>query len=142
MLPTIHGEFGVVGDPELRFSEKGSGWLKVRGIAKDRTRDSSGTWADGDPLFIDIVCNAGAEHLYESIVKGDTIMVIGKLKQREYEKNGEKKTVFEVRADSIGVSTRWNPAKTPASMQASSSSTQTVADMLGATEVTETVAPF
>lgn len=143
MLPTIHGEFGVVADPELRFSGNGSAWLKVRGIAKDRVRDASGTWSDGDPLFIDIVCNQGAENLFESIVKGDTIIVSGKLKQREYEKDGEKRTVMEVRADSIGVSVRWGTARTPGSVQASGNTVQNAADALGASIVTDSeVAPF
>jgi single-strand DNA-binding protein len=111
MLPIITGEFGVVAEPDLRFSEKGAAWLKLRVIAKDRVRDASGTWGDGDPLFIDIVTNNGAEHLFESIVKGDTIMVIGKLKQREYEKDGEKRTVMEVEVEEIGPSLKYATAK-------------------------------
>lgn len=144
MLPTINGEFGVVADPDLRFSNNGTAWLKLRGIAKDRVRDASGTWSDGDPLFIDIVCNQGAENLFESIVKGDTIIVSGKLKQREYEKDGDKRTVIEIRADSIGVSVRWGTARTPGSIQSSMNTVQDAADVLGATPITPDpeVAPF
>ncbi len=142
MLPTIHGEFGVVAEPDLKFSNNGTAWLKVRGIAKDRVRDASGTWSDGDPLFIDIVCNQGAENLFESIVKGDTITVSGKLKQREYEKDGVKRTVMEIRADSIGVSVRWGTARTPGSLQASSG-TAVAQETLGATDITDSdAAPF
>lgn len=140
MLPTIHGEFGVVADPELRFSDKGSAWIKVRGIAKDRVRDNTGNWSDGDPLFIDILLSGqSAEHLFESIVKGDTITVTGKLKQREYEKDGEKRTAMEIRADSIGVSVRWGTAKTAKSLE---SNVSKVAKELGATVLEDTVVPF
>jgi single-strand DNA-binding protein len=140
MLPTIHGEFGVVADPELRFSDKGSAWIKVRGIAKDRVRDNTGNWSDGDPLFIDILLSGqSAEHLFESIVKGDTITVTGKLKQREYEKDGEKRTAMEIRADSIGVSVRWGTAKTAKSLE---SNVSKVAEELGATVLEDTVVPF
>lgn len=140
MLPTIHGEFGVVADPELRFSDKGSAWIKVRGIAKDRVRDNTGNWSDGDPLFIDILLSGqSAEHLFESIVKGDTITVTGKLKQREYEKDGEKRTAMEIRADSIGVSVRWGTAKTAKSLD---SNVSKVAEELGATVLEDTVVPF
>jgi single-strand DNA-binding protein len=79
--------------------------------------------------------------LFDSIVKGDTIMVIGKLKQREYEKDGEKRTVMEIRADSIGVSTRWGPAKTVASLAASGGAAA-AKDALGAVEIEQTEAPF
>jgi single-stranded DNA-binding protein len=112
-LPTITGEFGIVADPEIRFGTTGSAWLKVRGIAKDRKPDGKGGFADGDPLFIDIVVNHGAENLYESVVKGDSVIVTGKLKAREH----EGKTYYEIRADSVGVSTRWNPAKTAKSSE-------------------------
>ena len=141
MLPFISGEFGVVAEPEIRFSEKGSAWIKIRGIAKDRVRDANGTWGDGDPLFIDIVTGMGAEHLYDSIVKGDTITVTGKLKQRQYEKDGEKRTVMEIRADSVGVSTRWGPAKTQGALDAGSS-IDTAKEMLGGVEIEPTEAPF
>lgn len=140
MLPMINGEFGIVGDPELRFSDKGSAWLKIRGIAKDRTRDSNGNWADSDPLFIDILYSGQAcQNLYESVVKGDTITVSGKLKQREYEKDGEKRTAMEIRADSIGVSVRWTTAKTPKSQEMT---TPQVADALGATVIATDEVPF
>jgi single-strand DNA-binding protein len=141
MLPSIVGEFGIVADPQLRFSDKGSAWLKLRGIAKDRVRDANGTWADGDPLFIDIVTNNGAENLYESIVKGNTVIVMGKLKQREYEKDGQKHTVLEIRAESIGVSTRWATAKTPDVLSTTSNTIADAAQALGATEITD-AAPF
>ena len=141
MLPIIHGEFGVVADPELRFSDKGSAWIKVRGIAKDRVRDSSGNWSDGDPLFIDILLSGqSAERLFESVVKGDTITVSGKLRQREYEKDGEKRTAMEIRADSIGVSVRWNTAKTPNASQ--TTAVADIAEALGAEVIDTSDAPF
>lgn len=112
-LPIISGEFGVVADPEIRFSERGTGWAKIRGVAKDRKRDANGNWTDGDPLFIDIVVYNGAEHLVESVVKGDTIIVVGRLVMREYEHNGERKTAFQINADIVGPSTRWSTAITP-----------------------------
>lgn len=139
MLPPISGEFGIVADPELRFSDKGNAWVKVRCVAKDRVRDSTGAWSDGDPVFIDVLINQGAEHLYESVVKGDTIIVMGKLKQREYEVDGQKRTVYQIAADAVGVSVRWGTAKTQRVLD-QSSGIQAVAEALGATEVTD--APF
>lgn len=138
-LPAINGEFGVI-DLDLKFSQKGNAWLKIRGIAKDRVRDTNGAWSDGDPLFIDIVINQGAEHLFESVVKGDSVIVSGKLKQREYEANGQKRTDIQIHADSIGVSTRWAPARTQRSIDANG---VTVAkESLGGEIIEQTEAPF
>lgn len=144
-LPYVSGEFGVVFDPEIRFTDsgtnKGKAWVKIRGKAVDRVRDSMGNWSDSDPTFIDIIIghNAGAEHLFESIAKGDTVMVTGKLKQREYEKDGVKITTLQIAADSVGVCTRWGTAKT-AKVLEQSTAIDEVAAALGATKVEE--APF
>lgn len=138
-LPHIDGEFGVI-DLDLKFSNKGSAWLKIRGIAKDRVRDANGTWADGDPLFIDIIINQGAENLFESVVKGDTITVSGRLKQREYEVDGQKRTSIQIAADNVGVSTRWAAARTQRSVDAGGVST--VQETLGGEVIDDAAAPF
>lgn len=113
-LPKVSGEFGIVKDPEIRFTEAGKCWLKVRGVAKKRVRDSNGVWADGDPLFIDIVVfGKPAEHLGDSIKKGDSITVEGSLEQNEWDdkETGQKRQSMQIVADMVGVSTRWGVAK-------------------------------
>lgn len=134
MLPPITGEFGIVADPEIRFSEKGSAWAKLRCVAKDRVRDANGTWSDADPCFIDVIVNQGAENLIESVVKGDSIVVVGVLKQREYEVDGQKRTSYQIRADAIGVSVRWGTAKTQKALE-SVGNVAAAADALGGTEI-------
>lgn len=143
-LPTIAGEFTIVADPEIRFSNKGTAWAKIRGVAKDRIRDSNGAWSDGDPLYIDIIVGNGAEHIIESVAKGDSIIVTGKLKQREFEYNGEKRIAFQVNADSIGASTRWGPARTKRAMESTMtpSQVQESFDNAAGEASQETEAPF
>jgi len=126
MLPIISAEFGVVADPEIRFTQAGKAWLKIRGKAADRAKDDSGNWADKDPLFIDIIVGAGAENLAESITKGDSIVVVGKLKMREYEKNGERAVSYQISADSIGPSTRWSAAKTAKVIESKTTAAQAI----------------
>jgi single-strand DNA-binding protein len=136
MLPPICGEFGIVKEPEIKFSEKGQAWAKIRVVAKDRVRDANGTWGDGDPCFIDVIVNQGADHLCESVTVGDSIVVMGKLKQREYEVDGQKRQVYQISADAVGVSTRWGSAKS-ARMSESQGNIDHAKNVLGATE-----APF
>lgn len=107
MLPVVTGEYGIVGEPEIRFSSEGKSWAKLRGKAADRVRDSNGAWKDGDALFIDIIVNHGAENLVESVSKGDAVVVTGRLRMREWDKDGVKQTTYQIVADSVGVSTRW-----------------------------------
>ena len=140
MLPNIAGEFGVVAEPELKFSDKGNAWMRIRGAAKDRVRDSNGQWTDGPSMFIDIVLmGKGAENLMESVTKGDSIMVVGVLEPNEWtDKEGNKQTSMRIRAHEIGVSVRWNPAKTPRMLEVTPAS---ALESLGAETVTDTV-PF
>lgn len=106
MLPQISMECGVVSDPELRFTPAGVAVAKVRVVAKDRKRDAQGQWSDGDPCFLTVTAWRGlAEHICESVVKGSTITVTGRLAQRDWEdKEGQKRTSYEVTADTVGLS--------------------------------------
>lgn len=136
MLPNIAGEFGVVADPELKFSDKGNAWMRIRCVAKDRVRDSNGQWTDGTALFIDVVVGGKtAENLMESVAKGDSIMVVGRLEQTEWtDKEGVKKSSIRIRAEEIGVSVRWNPAKTPRALELTAPATLSA---LGAEEISD-----
>ena len=148
-LAIVSGEFGVVFDPEFRVSDKGNAWVKIRGVSKDRVRDSLGNWTDSDPCYIDIIAaGKSAEHLTDSVAKGDSITVVGKLKQREFEVDGVKRTNLYVDAEVVGVSTRWGSAKTQRVLDANSASPMSKSDhlsyateSLGATEVSD-AAPF
>jgi single-stranded DNA-binding protein len=139
MLSQGSGEFGVVNDPELKFGANGGAYMDIRGVNKKRVRDSNGNWSDGEPTFMDIrVIGKTAEHLFESIAKGDSIIAIGDIEGREYEKDGQRRTSYRLVAHSVGVSTRWHPVKTPKALE-SSNPVALVTDVLGA-EVVD--APF
>ena len=143
-LAVVTGEFGVVADPDFRISEKGNAWVKIRAVAKDRVRDSMGNWADGDPCFIDVIASGKtAENITESVIKGDSITVTGKLKQREYETDGVKRVNLYIDADIVGVSVRWGHAKTHRMIESQGGSgTAVAAEILGGTEITSEDAPF
>lgn len=137
-LPQVHGEFGIVKEPEVKFSGNGNVWLTVRCVAKDRKRDATGNWTDGDTTFIDVVMfGKNAEHLVESVYKGDTINIVGKLVQKSWEDNeGNKRSTYQIIADQVGVSLKWGPAKT-GQMIGADRSLQTVKEQLGADELEE-----
>lgn len=137
-LPIIHGEFGIVKEPEIKFSNSGNTWLTIRCVAKDRKRDATGNWTDGDTTFIDVVMfGKNAENLVESVSKGDTINVIGKLVQKSWEDNeGNKRSTYQIVAEQVGVSLRWGPAKS-GQMIGATRSIETIKAELGAEELEE-----
>jgi single-strand DNA-binding protein len=63
----------------------------------------TGTWISGDASFSTIVCFRGlAENVTSSIDKGDPLVVTGRLRVREWEREGRWWTVTEIDASSVG----------------------------------------
>jgi single-strand DNA-binding protein len=116
MLPSVSGEFGVVAEPEMRFSNDGKPWLKIRAVAKDRRWNSETRQYEDVPdsvMYIDItVGGKAAENLAASIDKGDQIIVSnGSLSMREWTNDaGVTQKAYSIRANEIGVSTRFKAA--------------------------------
>jgi single-strand DNA-binding protein len=53
-----------------------------------------------------------AEHLADSLSKGNRVIVTGRLRQRSWETpEGEKRSVTEIEADEVGASLKWATAK-------------------------------
>jgi single-strand DNA-binding protein len=117
---TITGN--LVDDPELRFTPSGQPVAKFRIASTPRFRDNStGEWKDGDTLFLTVnVWRQAAENVAESMTRGTRAIVQGRLRQRSYEtKEGEKRTVYELEADEVGVSLRNASAKVTKATRAS-----------------------
>jgi single-strand DNA-binding protein len=101
-------------DPELRFTPSGAAVAKFRVASTPRYMDkTTNEWKDGDPLFLS--CNVwrqAAEHVAESLKRGDRVIVSGRLKQRSYEtREGEKRTVIELEVDEVGPSLKYATTK-------------------------------
>ncbi|MEU8920039.1 single-stranded DNA-binding protein [Kitasatospora sp. NPDC048545] len=103
----------LVDDPELRFTPSGVAVAKFRIASTPRTFDrQTNEWKDGESLFL--TCNVWrqpAENVAESLQRGMRVIVQGRLGQRSYEKDGQKRTVFEVEVDEVGPSLRNATAK-------------------------------
>jgi single-stranded DNA-binding protein len=55
---------------------------------------------------------SAAEHLADSLAKGDRVMVTGRLRQRSWETpEGDKRSVTEIEADEVGASLKFATAK-------------------------------
>jgi single-strand DNA-binding protein len=108
------GEGTLVADPELAFGPSGTPWIRFRLATNERTRDSTGGWTDGPPTFINVVMfGKPAENLAESVVMGDSLIVTGTLEQQEYvTKEGEQRTTYRIKAESVGPAMRFHPART------------------------------
>jgi single-strand DNA-binding protein len=119
MSPAMSGEITitVVGnltaDPELKFTSSGAAVASLTIASTPRTFDkTSNEWKDGDALFLR--CTAWrqtAENAAETLTKGMRVIATGVLKQRSYEKDGQKRTVVEMEIEEIGPSLKYATAK-------------------------------
>lgn len=100
--------------PELRFTPSGAAVVNFTVASNARTFDRQANEFKDQPATF-LRCSAWrdlAENIAESLDKGDEVVVIGNLVQRDYETQaGEKRTVMELQVDAIGPSLRWATAK-------------------------------
>jgi single-strand DNA-binding protein len=96
----------LTNDPELRFIEGGKAKLSF-GIAVERSWKSGDEWKK-EVSFFNVI--AWGEQLANEaanvLSKGVRVAVTGRLQQRNYEANGDKKSIVEVVADEIAISVR------------------------------------
>ena len=99
-------------DPEVTFTPNGAAVTNFRLAVTARIKDGEG-WRDGDTSYFRVnVWRQLAEHVAESLTKGDRAVVIGRLKSRSWETpEGDKRSVVEVEADEVAPSLRWAIAK-------------------------------
>ncbi|MEE4541067.1 single-stranded DNA-binding protein [Streptomyces sp. V4-01] len=104
----------LVDDPELRFTPSGAAVAKFRVASTPRTFDrQTNEWKDGESLFLTCsVWRQAAENVAESLQRGMRVIVQGRLKQRSYDdRDGVKRTVYELDVDEVGASLRSATAK-------------------------------
>lgn len=122
MLPQIFGEFRVVADPELKFTQGGMAVANMR-IVADSKKKVGEEWVDDKVCWLRATAfKKQAENVAESFVKGSLVVITGRLQTEEWEKDGEKRQAYTVLIDNIGPSARWNPTKSVAADRGSGSS--------------------
>lgn len=104
---TIRGR--LTSDPEMRFTPSGAGVANFTVAVNARKFDKqTNEWKDKEAKFWRCAAwNQGkltlAENIAEGLKKGDAVLVYGEVETRSYEtKEGEKRTVDEIRIESIG----------------------------------------
>ncbi|HUS62488.1 MAG TPA: single-stranded DNA-binding protein [Acidimicrobiales bacterium] len=102
----------ITRDPELRFTNTGQAKAAF-GLAVTRKWQNRQTqeW-DEATSFFNVVCwGSLGDNVAESLTKGARVVVTGRLEQRSWEVEGDKKSIVEVIADDVAPSLRWATAK-------------------------------
>jgi len=101
----------ITRDPELRFTPSGQATASFGLAVNRRWQDrQSGEWQEATSFF-DVVCwREMAENVAESLTRGARVVVTGRLEQRSWDQDGEKRSKVSVVADDLGPSLRWATA--------------------------------
>jgi len=104
----------LTADPEMRYTGSGVPFASFTIASTPRTFDKQANeWKDGEALFLRAtVWRESAEHVANSLTKGMRVIARGQLKQRSYDdKDGQRRTSYELDIDEIGPSLRYATAQ-------------------------------
>lgn len=112
-LPRVVIEGRMASEPELRFIPSGAAVCNFRVAASQmKKNEQTGAWEDDKQCFLSVaVWRDMAENVTETLHTGDPVVVTGRLSQREYEQDGQRRTAYQVDADSVGPDLRWATAR-------------------------------
>ena len=93
----------VVNTVDKRELANGTAVAHFRVGSTERRYDrASGGWVDGDRLYLDVTCwRHLAENAAASLVKGDPVVVTGRLFTRNYEHEGQRRSSMTIDANSV-----------------------------------------
>lgn len=115
---TISGR--LTADPQLRFIPSGDAVASFTVAHSKRKFDKqTNTWSDdGDPLFMNVSAwKQLGEGAADMLHKGDAVIVTGEVRQRNWEKDGVKRTSVELVAKEVGLSVRAKRQQSSESQQ-------------------------
>jgi single-strand DNA-binding protein len=96
----------LVADPVQRPVANGSKVTRFRLASSGRRFDQAlKDWVDTDPVYMTVACwRQLGDNVMQSLRKGDTVVVLGRLRFREYDdpNNGPRRQAYEIEASSVG----------------------------------------
>ena len=108
----------LTADPEVRTTSNGGTVVNLTIASTPRQYDrNTNQWEDGETLFLrcsawDTQYHPTASNIQSSLAKGMRVIAQGRLVQRSYQdRDGNKRTVVELRLDEIGPALTRNTAQ-------------------------------
>ncbi|MBB4931820.1 single-strand DNA-binding protein [Lipingzhangella halophila] len=109
-LPVVNHTFRLCAEPEMKFGQSGAAVMRLRLAANaNRKNQDTGDWEKSDELFINATAfGPHAEAIAEAnLTTGQEVLVSGRLRTNSWEdQDGNKRSVVEMRLDSIGPTIR------------------------------------
>jgi single-strand DNA-binding protein len=96
---TVSGH--LTAPPELRHLPSGGAVCQLRIAHNERYKDGAGDWTDR-PAYFDVTIWSGlGEWIAANVAKGEKVVVAGRLRWREWERDDERRQAVDITADSV-----------------------------------------
>lgn len=128
-LVTVAGN--VAAEPRIRVTAAGVRVASFRLASTERRYNKElQAWRDGDTVYYTVTCwRAMAENAFESVEKGQPVVVHGRLRVSSYEKDGLLRTAVEIEARSLGHDLSWGVTTFTKARPGASSDRQLVSEL-------------
>ncbi|MEX5636445.1 single-stranded DNA-binding protein [Parafrankia sp. FMc2] len=104
----------LVENPVLRITASGVSVCGFRLASTPRRFDrTEQRWVDGSTLYLRISCwRQLAENVAASLSRGDRALVVGRLRQNNYEtQDGDRRVSYEIDAEAVAAELTWRPVE-------------------------------
>lgn len=102
MRSTVTLSGNLTGNPTLRATAGGAVANFRMAVNDDWFDKKAGQWRSRTVYLQVSAWRQLAEHVMDSLALGQPVIVVGRLRQRQYDKDGQTHTVVEVEADAVG----------------------------------------
>ena len=99
----MEAQVHITGYAGTEVENRGNGTVSAFRLAcTPRIKTKSG-WSDGNTTWIEVACfRTLAQHVAQSVRKGDPVLVVGKLRTNIWEKDGQTRERLVLEADMVG----------------------------------------
>ena len=110
MSNSINVVGNLTSEPELRFTQSGTAMVSGS-IASNRRYQVNGEWQEQTSYFNFTAWRELAENIASTMSKGMRVVATGRMEQKDWtDKDGNKRTSYDLVLDEIGPSLRWATA--------------------------------
>lgn len=109
----MNNQISVVGtiatEPRIISTSNGASLCVFRVASGDRRYDrAQEKWVDLEPNWFGVLAfRSLADHAIKSFRKGERVVIMGRLRIRQWEKDGKSGTSVDIEADALGHDLRW-----------------------------------
>lgn len=106
-LPYVTAQGNLGQDPELRYTQAGNPWTRLRLACTERRKNQAGDWEDAGTTWLDVTVFGHQAEPAAELPKGARLTVTGRLEQREH----DGKTYYGLRSDHVARDLQGKPAQ-------------------------------